>query len=1127
MFRRGTDLFTHGYNGDGWGGAGLIARVAADGWSAEGGDSFTLLSASTAPLYTSKSLEIASVYATGSGLTTALPLDTVGDFKGPGHTSLLVVTPDEAGDGKGLPPGNPVLTVDAPAHTIGTINTIGDQDFYQVNLVAGQTYQIGMYGYTGGPSGVPNADSYVEIYGSDGTTLLASGDGGANTPANQANSGFDVLMTFIAPTTGTYYINARSFDQDPTNGTTGDGVGDYELFVHNATNDPNVYHPYYTDDSPLYSIDWGTRVNKVNQTAANPDGNEGPRPTGNAQGTPTYNSALNMDAILAANGKTWADIQGKNVVTIYFAKAGEIITSAEKPTSPGLPPAAVETSDVSSFEHLAVMTALHEFEKVADVVYLEVQDKSQADFEYASYKGTPGPGVSLLGSMEPPDEPNEGLALFNSGDYRWNATDLTQGGFSFTTLIHEFGHGNGLAHPHDNGGHSGIMHGVQPDGPVASYTLGEYDLNQAVFTMMSYEDGWQDSPYGNAPTSGGYGYLGSLMALDIAAIQDKYGVNEDWATGDDVYILKDVNAIGTYYSSIWDAGGTDEIKYVGTREANIDLRPASLKYEWGGGGWVSYAYGIYGGFTIANGVTIENATSDAGNDTLTGNDVANHLSAGAGNDVLHGNGGDDILDGGTGADTMDGGTGNDVYLVDDAGDVVIENPGEGTDEVRTTLSSYVLPANVEKLTYVGTADATLHGNALDDVIAGGSGNDFIWLNDGGNDDAQGGAGNDVFLFGAALTAADKVDGGSGNDQIAIQGDYWAGKALTLGTGVVGVESLVLLPGSDTRFGDDGTHSYSYDVTTADANVAAGVTLTVDASRLAAGENFTFNGSAESDGAFFVYGGGGTDTLTGGGKNDVFLFGNGGQWGASDSVDGGAGTDQLALRGNYTITFGADQIHSIESLALMSAFDTRYGSAAVHYDYVIVMNDGNLAAGKQMTVDAGNLRGGETLTFDGSAELDGSFRVFGGQGDDHITGSQGNDILVGALGGDWLDGQGGNDVFRYRSADESSSTHYDTIVGFDSAHDVIDLPVAVSGWGTDAQGSLSDATFDQDLANALAGHMGAHQAVLFTASGGDHAGQTFLIVDADGDGVYQADHDYVIQLVNPAAPVTTADTHIFV
>ena len=86
------------------------------------------------------------------------------------------------------------------------------------------------------------------------------------------------------------------------------------------------------------------------------------------------------------------------------------------------------------------------------------------------------------------------------------------------------------------------------------------------------------------------------------------GVNEEWATGDDIYILKDVNAAGTFFTSIWDAGGTDEIAYIGTRETVIDLRAATLQYEVGGGGFMSYAYGIYGGFTIANGVTIENAT---------------------------------------------------------------------------------------------------------------------------------------------------------------------------------------------------------------------------------------------------------------------------------------------------------------------------------------------------------------------------------------------------------------------------------------------------------------------------------------------------------------------------------------
>ena len=88
--------------------------------------------------------------------------------------------------------------------------------------------------------------------------------------------------------------------------------------------------------------------------------------------------------------------------------------------------------------------------------------------------------------------------------------------------------------------------------------------------------------------------------------------------------------------------GIDQIVYSGARDTNIDLRAATLHYEYGGAGWMSYATGIYGGFTIANGVTIENAAyAGSGNDMLIGNDVANILDGGAGADRMEGGGGDD------------------------------------------------------------------------------------------------------------------------------------------------------------------------------------------------------------------------------------------------------------------------------------------------------------------------------------------------------------------------------------------------------------------------------------------------------------------------------------------------------
>ena len=77
-------------------------------------------------------------------------------------------------------------------------------------------------------------------------------------------------------------------------------------------------------------------------------------------------------------------------------------------------------------------------------------------------------------------------------------------------------------------------------------------------------------------------------------------------------------------------------------------------------------------------------------DAKVGTSGADALSGTAANDALYGKDGNDYLNGMAGNDHLFGGAGNDLYYVQDAGDVVLENPGEGSDTIIAYVT-YTLP----------------------------------------------------------------------------------------------------------------------------------------------------------------------------------------------------------------------------------------------------------------------------------------------------------------------------------------------------------------------------------------------------------------------------------------------------
>ncbi len=97
--------------------------------------------------------------------------------------------------------------------------TAGEQQWYRITLNAGSTITLDIDATTGG------LDTYIRLYGSDGTTVLAfNDDNGSDTGST---STLDSRLTFTVTTTGVFYIFVGSYP----GGTTLPANASYDLHV--------------------------------------------------------------------------------------------------------------------------------------------------------------------------------------------------------------------------------------------------------------------------------------------------------------------------------------------------------------------------------------------------------------------------------------------------------------------------------------------------------------------------------------------------------------------------------------------------------------------------------------------------------------------------------------------------------------------------------------------------------------------------------------------------------------------------------------------------------------------------------------------------------------------------------
>jgi Ca2+-binding RTX toxin-like protein len=616
-----------------------------------------------------------------------------------------------------------------------------------------------------------------------------------------------------------------------------------------------------------------------------------------------------------------------------------------------------------------------------------------------------------------------------------------------------------------------------------------------------------------------------------------------------------------------------------------------------------------------------------GDNDFTGTSGGDRFNmAQGGDDTVSGGGGKDIFGYGatlTAADRIDGGDGRDivrlqgdysgahalVFAADTMVNVeILQLRGAFDYELTvndTTVAAgqtFLVDASAlgagNSLSFDASADTDgffkFIGGAGDDVLTGSAWRNSFDLSLGGNDSATGGAKNDAFITGAALNAADRLDGGAGLNTVELAGNY--GDAGT--SSPFGIDAAMLTNIQAMQL----SGNFDYDLKFDGGIVASGTSFTITTTDIGAANSFVFDGSAETQGRFIVAVGPEHFALTGGAGDDLFELSH---FGAGDTIDGGAGNGVIQFESAVSgLALSTANVQNISSLQFDAAADlsvtgdisgigilsfAEHGSGDLSVDVsaatasrilfaggtgddtivfganfnaldlieggggddTVVLNAASQTlvlgpstlddvdtlklmgsdsvyditlggATVNLTVDASALTGtSSSLTLDGT-KSDGLHAIggagndvlTGGNGMDTISGGSGDDIITGGGQNDTLTGGAGSDTFVYAHASDSDAraVDYDTITDFDAGADHFQLPFAVT---YDGMTSASVDRFATQLGGIVDPHLTDFGAVLVDVTGGHFHGDFILVIDLNGNGVFDVTADLTIVMTGMA------------
>jgi Ca2+-binding RTX toxin-like protein len=402
-------------------------------------------------------------------------------------------------------------------------------------------------------------------------------------------------------------------------------------------------------------------------------------------------------------------------------------------------------------------------------------------------------------------------------------------------------------------------------------------------------------------------------------------------------------------------------------------------------------------------ISIEKLRGSDFDDSLTGDEAANILQGGAGDDTLGGGGGGDL------ASYEEANTGVTVSLAIAGAQNTV---GAGSD---TLVSIEKLRGSNFNDTLTGdTGDNTLEGMGGDDTLDGGAGGDWASY-------SQAAAGVTVSL---AIAGAQDTGGAGSDTLISIEKLRGSDFDDTL-TGDAASNILQGGAGDDTLDGGGGGDLASYEeaisgVTVSLASAGAQNTLGAGIDTLINIENL--RGSNHND---TLTGDAGDNTLEGMDCNDTLDGGAGADWASYSQAMAGVTVSLASVGAQNTVGAGTDTLVNIEKLLGSDFDDTLTGDAADNTleggsgDDVLDGGDGSDWASYHRAMGAVTV----SLAIAGSQNTGGAGidtlvnieKLRGSDFDDTLTGNAGDNTLQGGDGDDTLDGGDGGDSASYDQA----------------------------------------------------------------------------------------------------------------